>query len=157
MLQQGRGLSAIASSLLFLPLTGLISIGSICAAPLAQRLGRPAVPRHRAGRPDRHVPGRGVGQSPQPSLWPLALALVPAGFSSGLLVPTMASQSIAAVEPALHGAASAVFSTSRQIGAAIGVATFAPLLGGDAQPPGRFHPVPDRRRRRHRGRAVCSP
>ena len=57
------------------------------------------------------------------------LALVPAGFSSGLLVPTMTSQSIAAVEPALHGAASAAFNTSRQVGAAIGIATFGPLLG----------------------------
>ena len=63
------------------------------------------------------------------ALWPLVLALVPAGFSSGLLVPTMTSQSIAAVEPALHGAASAAFNTSRQIGAAIGIAIFGPLLG----------------------------
>ncbi|MET8276623.1 hypothetical protein [Streptomyces sp. NPDC005096] len=44
-------------------------------------------------------------------------------------MPTMSSQSIAAVKPALHGAASAVFNTSRQIGAAIGVAAFGPLLG----------------------------
>ncbi|MFG1708802.1 MFS transporter [Nonomuraea sp. M3C6] len=127
MLQQGRGLSALVSGLLFLPLTGLISIGSICAAPLAQRIGRPAV--------------LGIGQavltttllavawaSTSTALWPLALALVPAGFSSGLLVPTMTSQSITAVEPALHGAASAAFNTSRQVGAAIGVATFGPLL-----------------------------
>ncbi len=42
MLQQGRGLGALVSGLLLLPLTGLISIGSICAAPLAQRIGRPA-------------------------------------------------------------------------------------------------------------------
>ncbi|WP_051343330.1 MFS transporter [Pseudonocardia spinosispora] len=128
MLQQGRGLSALVSGLLFLPLTGLISVGSMCAAPLAARIGRRAV--------------LGIGQaalavtflsvawaSTASALWPLALALVPAGFSSGLLVPTMASQSIAAVDPALHGAASAVFNTSRQIGAAVGVATFGPLLG----------------------------
>lgn len=128
MLQQGRGLSPLASGLLFLPLTGLISIGSICAAPLAQRIGRPAV--------------LGIGQavlattflavawaSTSSALWLLALALVPAGFSSGLLVPTMTSQSIAAVQPALHGAASAAFNTSRQVGAAIGIATFGPLLG----------------------------
>jgi MFS transporter, DHA2 family, methylenomycin A resistance protein len=128
MLQQGRGLSALVSGLLFLPLTGLISIGSICAAPLAQRIGRPAV--------------LGIGQavltitflavawaSTSSALWLLALVLVPAGFSSGLLVPTMTSQSIAAVEPALHGAVSAAFNTSRQIGAAIGIATFGPLLG----------------------------
>lgn len=128
MLQQGRGLSALVSGLLFLPLTGLISPGTISAAPLTQRIGRRAV--------------LGIGQavlattllavawaSTSTALWPLALALVPAGFTSGLLVTTMTSQSIAAVEPALHGAASAAFNTSRQIGGAIGVATFGPLLG----------------------------
>ena len=128
MLQQGRGLSALTSGLLFLPLTGLISVGSLCAAPLAQRVGRRAV--------------LGIGQavliltllavawaSTSAALWPLVFALVPAGLSAGLLVSTMTSQSIAAVEPALHGAASAVFNTSRQVGAAIGIATFGPLLG----------------------------
>jgi DHA2 family methylenomycin A resistance protein-like MFS transporter len=128
MFQQGRGLSALASGLLFLPLTGLIAVAAAVAAPLAQRIGRPAV--------------LGIGQavlattllavawaSTSSALWLLVLALVPAGFSSGLLVPTMTSQSIAAVEPALHGAASAAFNTSRQIGVAIGIATFGPLLG----------------------------
>jgi DHA2 family methylenomycin A resistance protein-like MFS transporter len=128
MLQQGRGLSPLASGLLFLPLTALIAPGTVTAAPLAQRIGRPAV--------------LAIGQavlattllavawaSTSSALWPLALALVPAGFSSGLLVPTMTSRSIAAVEPALHGAASAAFNTSRQVGAAIGIATFGPLLG----------------------------
>jgi DHA2 family methylenomycin A resistance protein-like MFS transporter len=128
MLQQGRGLSALATGLLFLPLTGLISLGSLCSAPLAQRFGRPAA--------------LSVGQAllaitllalawagTSSALWPLVLALLPAGFSSGLLVPTMTSRSIAAVEPALHGAASAAFNTSRQIGGAIGVAVFGSLLG----------------------------
>jgi DHA2 family methylenomycin A resistance protein-like MFS transporter len=128
MLQQGRGLSALVSGLLFLPLTGLISIGSICAAPLAQRTGRRAV--------------LGIGQavlatallavawaSTSSALWPLVLALLPVGLGAGLIVPNLTSQSIAAVEPALHGAASAVFNTSRQIGAAIGIAAFGPLLG----------------------------
>ncbi|MBB6377458.1 DHA2 family methylenomycin A resistance protein-like MFS transporter [Pseudonocardia eucalypti] len=128
MLQQGRGLSALASGLLFLPLTGLIAVGTLCAAPCAQRFGRRAV--------------LGIGQaalsltflavawaSTVPALWPLVLTLVPAGFSAGLLAPTMISQTIAAVEPPLHGAASAAFNTARQVGAAIGVATFGPLLG----------------------------
>jgi DHA2 family methylenomycin A resistance protein-like MFS transporter len=128
MLQQGRGLGALASGLLFLPLTGLISIGTLRAAPIAGRIGRPAV--------------LGLSQavlavtllavawaSTSSALWPLVLALLPAGFFSGLLVPTMTSQSIAAVEPALHGAASAAFNTARQVGGAIGIATFGPLLG----------------------------
>jgi DHA2 family methylenomycin A resistance protein-like MFS transporter len=128
MLQQGRGLSALVSGLLFLPLTGLISIGTLRAASIAGRIGRPAV--------------LGLGQavlaatllavawaSTSSALWPLVLALLPAGFVSGLLVATMTSQAIAAVEPALHGAASAAFNTSRQVGGAIGIATFGPLLG----------------------------
>ncbi|ALG10266.1 MFS transporter [Kibdelosporangium phytohabitans] len=127
-LQQGRGLSALASGLLFLPLTGLISLANLCAAPLAHRFGRHTV--------------LGLGQamlvvsllmvawaSTANQLWPLVIALIPVGFSSGLLVPTMTSQAISTVEPALHGAASAVFNTARQIGAAVGVATFGPLLG----------------------------
>jgi DHA2 family methylenomycin A resistance protein-like MFS transporter len=128
MLQQGRGLSALVSGLLFLPLTGLISIGAVYAAPLAQRIGRPAVLS--LGQAALATTLLAVAwASTSPALWLLVLALVPAGFSSGLLVPTMTSQAIAAVEPALHGAASAAFNTSRQIGAAIGVATFGPLLG----------------------------
>jgi MFS transporter, DHA2 family, methylenomycin A resistance protein len=128
MLQQGRGLSALVSGLLFLPLTGLISIGTLCAAPLAQRIGRPAV--------------LGIGQagltiallmvawaSTSSALWPLVLALLPCGLVSGLLVPTMTSQSMAAVESRLHGAASAAFNTARQIGGAVGIAIFGPLLG----------------------------
>jgi DHA2 family methylenomycin A resistance protein-like MFS transporter len=137
LLQQGRGLDPLRSGLLFLPLTGLISIGSLCAAPLAQRLGRRGV--------------LGLGQvaltvtllavawaSTAGGLWPLAVALLPAGFFAGLLVPTMTSQSITAVPPGLHGAASAAFNTSRQVGAAIGVATFGPLLGAGADLGGGF-------------------
>jgi MFS transporter, DHA2 family, methylenomycin A resistance protein len=128
MLQQGRGLSALVSGLLFLPLTGLISIGSVCAAPLAQRIGRRAVLGiGQAVLAASYVAVAWAGASS--ALWPLVLGLLPAGFSSGLLVPTMTSRSIAAVEPALHGAASAAFNTSRQIGGAIGVAVFGPLLG----------------------------
>ena len=128
MLQQGRGLSALATGLLFLPLTGLISIGSLCSTPLAQRFGRATVLS--VGQAVLAIALLALAWAGTSSaLWPLVLALLPAGFSSGLLVPTMTSQSIAAVEPALHGAASAAFNTSRQIGAAVGVAIFGPLLG----------------------------
>ncbi|GAA3103684.1 DHA2 family methylenomycin A resistance protein-like MFS transporter [Kribbella aluminosa] len=128
LLQQGRHLSALVTGLLFLPLTGLISIANIGSAPLARRLGRPAVLA--IGQAVITVAMLALAWASTSSMvWPMVLALVPIGFSSGLLVPTMTAQSIAAVEPALHGAASAAFNTSRQIGGAIGVATFGPLLG----------------------------
>ncbi|MFE1100701.1 MFS transporter [Nocardiopsis alba] len=128
MLQQGRGLDPLASGLLFLPLTGLIAVGNLSSASLTRRFGHRGV--------------LGAGQtlliasllatawaSGATSLWPLALALLPVGFASGLLVTTMATRSISTVEPALHGAATAAFNGSRQVGAAIGVAVFGPLLG----------------------------
>ncbi|NUR96365.1 MAG: MFS transporter, partial [Kribbellaceae bacterium] len=128
LLQQGRHLSALVTGLLFLPLTGLISIANIGSAPLARRLGRPAVLA--LGQAVITVSMLGLAwASTSSAVWPMVLALIPIGFSSGLLVPTMTAQSIAAVEPPLHGAASAAFNTSRQIGGAIGVATFGPLLG----------------------------
>jgi len=128
MLQQGRGLSALVSGLLFLPLTGFISIGTLCAAPLAGRIGRPAVLT--VGQAVLAATLLAVAwASTASALWPLVLALLPAGFFSGLLVTTMTSQSIAVVEPALHGAASAAFNTSRQVGGAVGIAVFGPLLG----------------------------
>jgi len=121
LLQQGRHLSALVTGLLFLPLTGLISIANIGSAPLALlALGQAVITVAMLGL---------AWASTASAVWPMVLALVPIGFSSGLLVPTMTAQSIAAVEPALHGAASAAFNTSRQIGGAIGVATFGPLLG----------------------------
>jgi len=128
MLQQGRGLGALGSGLMFLPLTGLIWIGTLCAAPFAQRLGSRTVLR--IGMTMMAATLLAVAwASTSSALWPLALALMPVGLSGGLLVPTMTSQSMAAVEPTLHGAASAAFNTSRQVGSAIGVATFGPLLG----------------------------
>ncbi|MEV0841714.1 MFS transporter [Actinocatenispora sera] len=137
LLQQGRGLDPLRAGLLFLPLTGLISIGSLCAAPLAQRLGRRGVLV--LGQAALTATLLAVAwASTAGGLWSLAVALVPAGFFAGLLVPTMTSQSIAAVAPDLHGAASAAFNTSRQVGAAIGVATFGPLLGAGTDLTGGF-------------------
>lgn len=128
MLQQGRGMDALDSGLLFLPLTGLIFVGNICAAPLVRRIGRRVTLG--AGQLILGVSLVAVAlTSTLPSLWPLIIVLLPAGFSAGILVPTMTTQAISAVPQAAHGAASAVFNTSRQVGAAIGIATFGPLLG----------------------------
>jgi MFS transporter, DHA2 family, methylenomycin A resistance protein len=128
MLQQGRGLGSIATGLLFLPLTGLISVGTLCAAPFAQRMGRRAALA--IGQAALAVTLPAVGwASTLSSLWPLVVALIPAGLSSGMLVSTMTAQSIAVVEPTLHGAASSIFNTSRQVGSAVGVAVVGPLLG----------------------------
>lgn len=128
LLQQGRGMSAFASGLLFLPLTGLISVGSLCAAPLGHRLGRRAVLA--LGQSAIALSLLGLAWAAgATALWPLALALVPAGLCAGMLVPTMTAQALATAGAEVHGAASAIFNTSRQFGGAVGVAVLGPLLG----------------------------
>jgi MFS transporter, DHA2 family, methylenomycin A resistance protein len=127
MLQQGHGLGPLTSGLMVLPLTGVISIANLCAAPLARRFDRRVV-----------LAGAEAGltaslallawASTARLLWPLLLALIPTGLSSGLLVTTLTSEVIGAVEAGLHGAASAAFNAVRQVGGAVGVATLAPLL-----------------------------
>lgn len=128
LLQVGRGMSALTSGLLFLPLTGLISVGSLCAARLGQRLGRQSLLALGQGVITLSLLAVAFAAG-SAALWPLALALVPAGLCAGMLVPTMTARSLAGLDTALHGAASAVFNTSRQVGGAIGVAVFGPLLG----------------------------
>jgi DHA2 family methylenomycin A resistance protein-like MFS transporter len=128
MLQQGRHLDAFASGLLFLPLTAAIPVASMCAASLAPRLGRGRLLFLGHGLLTASLLLIALAGTAA-ALWPLALALVPAGFSGGLLVPAMTAQSLTTVEPGAHGAASAAFNTARQVGSAIGVATLGPLLG----------------------------
>jgi DHA2 family methylenomycin A resistance protein-like MFS transporter len=60
----------------------------------------------------------------------LAALLVPAGFASGVMVPTMTSQVLAAVGREFHGTAAAAFNTLRSAGGAVGVSVFGLLLGG---------------------------
>ncbi|MDQ1293233.1 MAG: transporter, family, methylenomycin resistance protein [Actinomycetota bacterium] len=128
LLQQQRGLDALGAGLSFLPLTGMVAVGNLSAPRLAARIGRPRVLL--AGQVLLTLSLAAVAFTGGLAVsWPLLLALAPAGFSSGLLVPTMTSQTLTTVETALHGAASAAFNTSRQLGAAVGVATFGPLLG----------------------------
>lgn len=131
LLQQVKGESATFAGLSFLPLTGLIAIGNLVAPRLAARrtsnfvlfLGQALF---------------GVGLLAslftgvlEPA-WPLLIALLPAGFGAGLLVPTMTSRLLETAAPHLAGAASGAFNTSRQVGGAIGVAAFGPLLGTGA-------------------------
>ncbi len=154
MLQQGRGLSALVSGLLFLPLTGLISIGTLCAAPLAGRIGRPAV--------------LGVGQavlaatllavawaSTSSALWPLVLALLPAGFFSARDHHDLAVHRGRRARPARcrvrsvqHLPPGRRSDRHRHL---------RPTARGHRQPQGWVHHLRGRRLRRHRGRPGGDP
>jgi MFS transporter, DHA2 family, methylenomycin A resistance protein len=128
LLQQGRGDSPLVAGLSFLPLTGLIAVGNLTAPRLASR---------RSANFVLHVGQALLGFGLLAALltatlrspWPLLLSLVPAGFGSGLLVPTMTSRLLQTAPDHLRGVAAGAFNASRQIGGAVGVAVFGSLLG----------------------------
>jgi DHA2 family methylenomycin A resistance protein-like MFS transporter len=128
LLQEGRGESPLVAGLSFLPLTGLIAVGSLVArrivSPRWKNLGRYA---------GQSLLGLGllgaIAAGRQNSVWPLLAALVPAGLGSGIIVSTTTNRVIGAAPVELRGVATGAFNVSRQFGGAIGVAVFGALLG----------------------------
>lgn len=135
--QDGLGFNALLAGISFLPFTGLVTAGNLTAPRIAERSHR------------QHVLilgevlvvislalGALAGYFDSTPL--LLVALLPGGFGSGLLVPTMTSQTLATVPAHNHGSASAGFNTFRQLGGAVGVSIFGPLVAGVADVRGGF-------------------
>lgn len=132
LLQQVNGLSALATGLTFVSLTGLIAVGNLLAPALVHRYGTAVVLYAAEGLFAAGIIAAGV-TAPMSARWPLLVALAPAGFGGGLVVPTITARMLESAPRRLAGAASAAFNTARQIGSAIGVAVFGAVLasGGD--------------------------
>ena len=132
LLQQVTGLSPLATGLTFVSLTGLIAVGNLLAPALVHRYRANAVLYLGEMLFAAGVIAAGI-TAPMATRWPLLLALAPAGFGGGLVVPTITARMLESAPLRLAGSASAAFNTARQIGSAIGVAVFGALLssGGD--------------------------
>ncbi|RKT09485.1 EmrB/QacA subfamily drug resistance transporter [Streptomyces sp. 1114.5] len=123
-LQIGLHFSAIASGLTLLPFTAGAFLGSAASVPLAPRAGKPLVIAGALMQTGgilwaRHViDAQGAGLSGWDLLWPLALA----GLGLGFLVVPLVDLALATVDVRDAGAASGVYSTFQQFGAALGVA-----------------------------------
>lgn len=127
--QVGLGLSPILSGIGFLPMMGGVIFGNLLAPRLAIRRGRLRVLRTGQFALLISLLLLLLSTHLHSPLWLCLVLLFPTGLAAGLLVPTMTSQTLSTVSPALHGVASAAFNTARQVGGAIGVAAFGPLLG----------------------------
>jgi MFS transporter, DHA2 family, methylenomycin A resistance protein len=130
MLQQGRGMTAFTSSLLFLPLTAAVMVSNLSVAWLSSRFGTIRVLA--VAQAVFTVSLLALGWFGVAGILPGMIAsLIPAGLAAGILVPTMTGQSLSTMPPELHGVASSGFNTARQLGSAIGVAVFGLLLSTD--------------------------
>jgi EmrB/QacA subfamily drug resistance transporter len=118
-LQDGRGLSALASGLLFVPLGAGYLITSTLSGRIAARLGRQTL------TVGTLVVATGYGllalAAHDPIGW-LVPGLTVAGVGMGLVIAPLPAIAMAGVAPRHAAAASGVLSTAQQAGNAIGVA-----------------------------------
>jgi EmrB/QacA subfamily drug resistance transporter len=126
-LQNILGLSAVATGVRFLPLTGAIFLTAGIAGRLTAR-----VPRRLLIGPGFVLVGIGLllmrGLTPASGWAHLAAGMIVAGVGAGLVNVPLVSTAVGVVEPARAGMASGINSTLRQVGIATGVAALGPLF-----------------------------
>ena len=124
--QRVLGEPAITAGLLFLPMTGLLTVANLMSARVAARWGP-------------HVPVRaGLGLGTLGMLLlafargrtGLEVALVPAGAGLGFALPSLTFLLLDSLPPAQAGLAGGLFNAGRQTGGALAVATFGTLVSG---------------------------
>ncbi|GAA1598736.1 MFS transporter [Kribbella hippodromi] len=127
--QQQRGASALLTGLLFLPMTGLVTIISSQAAALTSRFGPRALVTT-----GLLVQCGGlvliVAMPVSAPLWNVAAAMVPVGVGGALTVPPIASLVLDHAPSGLAGTASGVLNTFRQLGGSLGVAGIGAIIAG---------------------------
>lgn len=119
--QQVRDASALATGLLFLPMTAMVAILNPTAAKVALRFGS-RVPI--IGGQILMVLGLlGLALAPVDlPLWAISLLMVPVGVGGSFTVPPLTSLLLDAVPAPRAGTASGVLNTARQVGGSMGVA-----------------------------------
>jgi DHA2 family methylenomycin A resistance protein-like MFS transporter len=129
--QQVRGASAVTTGLLFVPMTGTLTVSNLCAARVAARFGdrAPIV----AGL---LVQALGlcllVALPDAAPTWAVALAMVPVGAGGAFPFPAIVALVLDHAPPELAGTASGVLNTFRQLGGALGVAALGAVLAAQA-------------------------
>jgi EmrB/QacA subfamily drug resistance transporter len=130
-LQQLRGLSSLATGMMFLPMMVSGAVLTPFSARIAERAGaRPLI----AGGLVLMTTGLvslAVVASSAP-VWVLAMLMVPVGLAGPLVMPPVTAVLLNSVPRHRAGTASGVFNTSRQIGGALAVAAFGALLANQA-------------------------
>lgn len=120
-LQEVRGDSALVAGLSALPATIVIAV----VAPLTGRLvGRSGTRAPLVGAGVLLAAGSAVlvADTPGSSYWLLFAAYLLLGLGFGLVNPPISTTAVSGMPPAQAGTASAVASTARQVGSALGVA-----------------------------------
>ncbi len=129
--QEQRGYSALATGLLFLPMTGLVALTNPLVARIAARHGRilPII----AGQTAMAAGLLGLALLPAHApILAVAGVMIPVGVGGAFTVPPIASLNLDAAPDQVGGTASGVLNTFRQLGGSIGVAAFGAIVSASA-------------------------
>jgi EmrB/QacA subfamily drug resistance transporter len=128
-LQDVRGLSPVHAGLYMLPMAAMMIVFAPVSGRLVGRFG---------ARPSMVIGGLAVlasglmltGLAPGTSVPFLLTAYAVFGIGSALVNPPITNTAVSGMPPAQAGVASAVASTSRQVGTTLGVAALGAVIGG---------------------------
>lgn len=130
-LQQSRGLSPLATGLVFLPMLGIGPVLTPLSASVVERFGSRRVVVGGELLMASSMLGLALSLVLAPGtvpVWVLALLMLPVGLGAPGVMPPIMTVLLNSVTGARAGVASAAFNTSRQIGGALAVAVFGALL-----------------------------
>jgi len=131
LLQQFRGLTALATGVAFLPMMLIGAALTPFSARLAERAGARRLVTGGLVLMAAGLVALALVPESAP-VWLLALLMVLVGTGGPLVMPPLTGMLLNAVPTHRAGVASGVFNTSRQVGGALAVAVFGALLAGPA-------------------------
>jgi DHA2 family methylenomycin A resistance protein-like MFS transporter len=125
--QQVRGYSPLWTGLAFLPITAMVTVGSIGSSQIAKRFGA-HIPMCVAF--GFYAPGSvGLLFSTRTSEYWMAVApMIAIGLASGFITPASTAPALGTVATQRAGIAAATLNAARQMGSALGVAIFGTLI-----------------------------
>jgi EmrB/QacA subfamily drug resistance transporter len=126
-LQNARGFSPLHAGLLTLPMAAMTAVFSTLSGRIVAQHG----PRWPAA-----IAGLGIGAagvllstvSPDTPIWFIVLSYVVFGIGFGMLNPPITNTAVSGMPAAQAGVAAAIASTSRQVGASLGVAVLGSVV-----------------------------
>lgn len=135
-LQDVRGYSAVYAGLLTIPMAAMLGVFSTISGRLVARHG-PRLPLAASGGLIAVGAGLLIGLTAHTAIWYLIVAYLVFGIGAGLVSAPITNTALAGMPRDQAGVAGAIASTSRQTGAAIGVAVTGAII--DASSAGFVH------------------
>ena len=130
-LQQQRGLTALQTGLVFLPMMAAGALFTPVVPGIVSRFG-PRLPII-GGQVFMAIALLGLAFLPANApIWVISTVMIPVGLTAGFINPPMSAVLLNHVEGHLAGTVSGVYNTSRQVGGALAIAVFGALLSSEA-------------------------